>query len=192
MKKIIIIVGHPLSDSLSGSLARSYQEGAKNSGAQVKIIYLGDLKFDPILRNAYKKRQDWEPDLKKTVDDLLWADHLVFITPIWWGSMTALLKGFFDRTFLSHFMFEYKKGSPIPVRLMKGKSARILITMDDKLSYYQYFIGHPIELIFRKAILNFCGVKPVRFSYFSQVRKATPEKIQFWLNQVKTLGQKMI
>jgi putative NADPH-quinone reductase len=192
MKKITIIVGHPLSDSLSGSFAKLYQTGAKSRGAQVKIVYLGDLKFDPILRHGYKQHQEWEPDLKNTVDKLLWADHWVFVTPVWWGDMTALLKGFFDRTFLSHFMFEFRKDSPLPVQLMKGKTARVLVTMDSPLFYYRFFIGNPIKLIFKNAILNFCGVKPVKFSYFSQVRQATPKKIQNWSDQVKALGEQQI
>jgi putative NADPH-quinone reductase len=29
---------------------------------------------------------------------ILWAEHLVFVYPTWWGTMPALLKGFLDRT----------------------------------------------------------------------------------------------
>jgi putative NADPH-quinone reductase len=192
MKKITIIVGHPLSDSLSGSFAKLYQIGAKSRGAQVKIVYLGDLQFDPILRHGYKQRQEWEPDLKNAVDKLLWADHWVFITPVWWGDMTALLKGFFDRTFLSGIMFKYQKDSSLPLQLMKGKTARVLITTDSPFLYYYFFVGHPLELIFKKSILSFCGVKPIHFNYFSRVRRADPQKIQSWLNQVKTIGEQQL
>jgi putative NADPH-quinone reductase len=192
MKKITIIVGHPSSDSLSGAFAKNYEVGAKLSGAEVKIVYLGDLKFDPILKKGYKKRQDWEPDIKDTVDKLLWADHWVFAFPIWWGDMPALLKGFFDRAFLSGVMFKYQDNSPLPLQLMKGKTARVIATMDGPLSYYRLFVGRPIELLFKKSILGFCGVSPVNFTYFSQVHKASPEKISIWEKQVETLGKRLI
>jgi len=192
MNKITIIVGHPLEDSLSGKLAKAYLEGAKSSGAEVKITYLGQLNFDPLLRNGYRQKQELEPDLKNTVDNLLWANHWVFVTPLWWGTMPALLKGFFDRTFLSGIMFKYQENSPFPLKLMKGKSVRVLITMDGPLFYYRFFIGNPLKLIFKKAIFNFCGVNPVKFSYFSQVRKSTPKKIDAWINKTKSLGRKII
>lgn len=41
-----------------------------------------------------------EEDLVKAQELIRWADHLVFVYPIWWGTMPAVLKGFFDRVFL--------------------------------------------------------------------------------------------
>ncbi len=191
MKKISIIVGHPLKDSTSGMLAEAYKKGAEMKGAEVRILYLGDLKFDPILKNGYRQEQKWEPDLKMAVDDLLWADHWLFVTPIWWGAMPALLKGFIDRTFLSGIMYKYQSGSPLPIQLMKNKSAEVLATMDSPLVYYKVFMGRPLELLMRKSILGFCGVKPVKFNYFTPVRKADEAKKKMWEIKAQSLGERI-
>jgi NAD(P)H dehydrogenase (quinone) len=192
MKKIAIFIGHPIKESLSHKLALSYKKGAESRGCEVKFFSLGELKFDLILRNGYSKRQEWEPDLKKVADALFWADHWVFVTPLWWGSMTALMKGFIERVFLPGLMFKFEKNAPMPTQLMKGISARVIVTSDSPYLYYRFFIGSPVEKIFKRAILGFCGVNPVNFSYFDQVRKATPEKRDKWQNFVMSLGEKMI
>ena len=58
---------------------------------------LGDLRFDPVLREGYQQVQALEPDLLQAQANILWAEHLVLVYPIWWGGIPALLKGFFDR-----------------------------------------------------------------------------------------------
>ena len=192
MKKITVIVGHPMKESLSAKLAEAYKKGAESQGAKVKLFHLGNITFDPILRNGYSKRQEWEPGLKKIADALFWADHWVFITPLWWGSMSALMKGFIDRVFLPGLMFRFQNKSQLPEQLMKGKSARVIITSDSPHWYYKFIIGNPVEIIFKKAVLGFCGVKPINFIFFGEVRKASNEKRLQWQEKVKRLGEKMI
>lgn len=47
-KRILVILGHPVKDSLCGALAESYANGAKAAGNEVRFISLSDLSFDPI------------------------------------------------------------------------------------------------------------------------------------------------
>ncbi len=44
--------------------------------------------------------------------EILAADHLVFVYPNWWATFPALLKGFIDRVFLPNFAFKYRENSP--------------------------------------------------------------------------------
>jgi len=37
------------------------------------------------------------------------ADEYIFIFPVWWGGMPAILKNFFDTNLSSGFAFEYEK-----------------------------------------------------------------------------------
>ena len=92
-KRILVILGHPVKDSLCGALAESYANGAKSAGNEVRFISLSDLSFDPILHNGYAKVQEFEPDLVYAKETITWAEHIVFSYPIWWGAMPALLKG---------------------------------------------------------------------------------------------------
>src|SRR3990172_11834160 len=109
-KKILIILGHPSRESFCNAIIENYAEGVSEGGGEVRKIYLGELKFDPILWNGYAKIQELEDDLKRVQEDIKWADHLVFVYPTWWGGMPALLKGLVDRAFLPGFAFKFHKG----------------------------------------------------------------------------------
>ena len=142
MKKVLIINGHPDKKSLCFALAEQYKKGAQKSGASCKIIHLIDLKFNPISM-GYNVLLELEPDLLKTQQAILEADHLVMVYPNWWGTYPALLKGFIDRVFLPNFAFKYHKDSPMPEKLLKGKTARMIVTMDTPRWYY-WLIMHSL------------------------------------------------
>jgi len=81
MKKILIINGHPDKLSLCFGLAESYKKGAESTGAECKLVNLVDLKFNPVLMNGYRERTELEPDLLKIQQDIVDANHLVFVYP---------------------------------------------------------------------------------------------------------------
>jgi NAD(P)H dehydrogenase (quinone) len=107
-KKILLILGHPDLESFNQALYAAYKKGALRSGAEIEEIRVGELQFDPSLRFGYRKRMNLEPCLLEAQKKIIWCDHIMLIYPIWWGSMPAVLKGFFDRVFLPDFAF--KKG----------------------------------------------------------------------------------
>jgi len=104
-KRILVILGHPVTDSFCGALSKSYIDGAQAAGNDVRFIALGSVAFDPVLRNGYAIAQALEPDLASAQAMISWAQHIVFVYPLWWGAMPALLKGFIDRVFLRGFAF---------------------------------------------------------------------------------------
>lgn len=190
MKKILIIQGHPGKDSLCASLSQSYFTQAKQSGFQVKLMHIVDLKFDVSLYSGYKSDQKLEPDLVLAQNNILEADHLVFIFPNWWGMMPAILKGFIDRTFLPGFAFKYRVKSPLPEKLLKNKTARIVITMDSPSWYYKWFRHAPGLHALKKGTLEFSGISPVNATLFGPVRKAPKERIESFFKIIETLGKK--
>ncbi len=188
MKNILIINAHPVKGSFCDALAQSYLKGADQSGSKCKLIHLADLSFDPILRYGYTKRMDLEPDLIQIQQDILAAEHLVFVYPNWWATYPALLKGFFDRTFLPGFAFNYRENSPLCEKLLTGKSARILVTMDTPGWFYSLFIKSPGHNSIKYGILNFSGIKPVKISSFAPIRSSTEKTRLKWLCEVEELG----
>ena len=104
-QRILVILGHPSESSLCAGLAQSYIEGARAAGAEVRLLALGALTFDPLLHAGYRGEQALEPDLQAAQAQITWAEHLVWVYPTWWGAMPALLKGFIDRVFLPGFAF---------------------------------------------------------------------------------------
>ncbi|MFM2358485.1 MAG: hypothetical protein RLY16_478 [Bacteroidota bacterium] len=55
MKKILIINGHPNSESFNFGIVAAYKKGAATAGAELKEIVIKDLKFNPNLEFGYQK-----------------------------------------------------------------------------------------------------------------------------------------
>ncbi len=189
MKNILIINGHPDKESFCYQLAASYQKGAEQAGARCKILNLADLHFDPILHFGYRKRTELEPDLIEAQKQITEADHLVFVYPTWWGTFPALLKGFIDRVFLPTYAFTFQENSPLPLKLLKGKSARLFVTMDTPQWYNWLIYRNAGHNAMKQATLKFCGIKPVKVSAFGPIKSATKSKLAKWTKQVEELGR---
>lgn len=188
-KKVTVILGHPSRESFCGAIMQSYVTGAREGDRDVKEIYLGDLKFDPILWKGYSAIQELESDLKKAQEDMRWADHLVFVYPTWWGGMPALMKGFIDRIFLPGFGFKFNKGQPYPDRLLSGKSAHLIVTMDNKQKISEKLFGASSVVALKKIVLEFCGVDPIDIKIISSLRKFSDEKKKELLSDIKNIGK---
>jgi NAD(P)H dehydrogenase (quinone) len=190
-KKILIVQGNPDKNSFCDALAEAYKKGAFDANAEVKEINIREIEFNPNLAFGYKKRVELEQGLIESQHLIKWADHLVFVYPTWWGTMPALLKGFIDRVFLPGFGFQYRDDSVWWDKLLKGKSARLIVTMDTPPWYFRLIYGQPGHKAMKKSTLGFCGIKPVRISSIGPVKHSKKSKRISWLNQVQKLGEKI-
>jgi putative NADPH-quinone reductase len=189
MKKILIINGHPNKDSLNFALAAAYKKGALKAGAEVQEIVIRELQFNPNLQSGYQKRTELEPDLLAAWEKIKWAEHLVWIHPVWWGGMPAITKGFIDRLFLPGFAFQYRENSVWWDKLLSGKTGHIITTLDQPAWYYRLMFGNPSVNQLKKSVLGFCGVKPVKVSYFGPVKSSTEQLRKKWLEKVEQTGR---
>ncbi|MHC0446277.1 NAD(P)H-dependent oxidoreductase [Flavobacterium sp. 3-218] len=188
MKKILIINGHPNPESFNFGIAESYKNGAIASGAQIETITIANLNFSPNLKFGYQKRTDLEPDLVESWEKIKRADHLVWIHPVWWGGLPAITKGFIDRLFLPGMAFQYRENSVWWDKLLKGKTAHIITTLDQPSWYYRLIYGRPSVNQLKKSTLEFCGVKPVKVSYIGIVKGSSEEQRKKWLEKVYNFG----
>jgi NAD(P)H dehydrogenase (quinone) len=190
-RKVLIIQGNPDPDSLCQALAEAYRQGAQKTGAEVRLLNVRDIPFDPNLPFGYKRDLDLEPGLQDAQQSIAWADHLVFVYPTWWGTMPAMLKGFVDKVFVPGFGFRYRKGSVWWDRLLKGKTARLIVTMDTPPWYFRLIYGQPGHRAMKRCTLGFCGIKPVRISSLGPVKPSRKGRRQAWLVQVQKLGENL-
>ncbi|MEP4197666.1 MAG: NAD(P)H-dependent oxidoreductase [Aliishimia sp.] len=193
-KRIFVLNGHPAAVSLSKAISETYAQAARIAGHDVRIMHLHDLDFDMDYGFAgYTNNKPLEPDLEAFQANVHWSQHVVMITPMWWGGLPAKLKGLIDRTFLPGWAFDtrnHKMGMPAP--LLTGRTARAIVTSDTP----NFFFG----LLYRKALLrqikgqifHFVGMKPAKITYFAPAGKAGPKQVKPWLKAVETLGQRAI
>ena len=152
---VLIILGHPRKNSFSGALADSFKKGALLAGMNVKQLTLADLDFNPNVTVVSQTLQKVEDDISMGQELIHWADHLVFVYPTWWGTMPALLKGFLDRTLTKGFAFEEIEENQTWKKLLKGKSAQLITTMDTPSWVYRWIYGSPGKNAMSQATLRF-------------------------------------
>lgn len=186
--KILVLDGHPDALSLCRGLADAYAEGARGGGHEVARLDLRSLAFSPNLAHGYRERTELEPDLLAAQRAIREAEHLVWVFPTWWGGAPALLKGFLDRTLLPGFAFRYREGSKRVDGLLAGRSARLLVTMDAPSWFDRLVYGASSRRAMARAVLGFCGVRPVRTSVFAEVRHAEDPRRKAWTEEVRALG----
>ena len=188
-KKIVIINGHPDRESFSFGLSEAYKKGAISAGSEVKEIVVRELIFNPNLQFGYRKRTDLETDLVDAQEKIKWAEHLVWIYPVWWGSLPAILKGFIDRVFLPGFAFQKRENSVWWDKLLTNKSARIISTLDQPAWYYWLVYRQPSNNAMKKLTMKFCGISPVKVTTIGPIRLSKEKYRQKWLAKIETLGK---
>ena len=189
-RHIAIIQGHPDSAvrHFCHALADEYAKGAEDGGHEVMRIDVATLDF-PLLRTKQDFEKDRPPEAIKRVQDIVaWADHLVIIYPLWLGSMPALLKGFLEQLLRPGFAFEYQKSGGMAKKLLKGKSARIVVTMGMPAFVYRWiFFAHSLKSLKRNT-LWFCGIGPVKSTIIGSIDGLTDRQRADWLDEMRGLG----
>jgi len=189
-KRIALIIGHPDKESYNFALANAYKKGVEKSGSEIKEIIIRDLKFNPNLEFGYRKRTELEPDLIKSQEILKWADHIVWVYPVWWGSVPAIMKGFLDRVLLPGFAFKKREGSIWWDKFFTGKTSRIICTLDQPPWFYTFFNKRPSHSAMKKLTMNFIGVKSVKITSIGPLRLSKEMFRTNWLNKIEQLGLK--
>ncbi|OGG48185.1 hypothetical protein A3D66_02665 [Candidatus Kaiserbacteria bacterium RIFCSPHIGHO2_02_FULL_50_9] len=192
-KKVLVLLGHSDTETLTGEIANAYEEGARAAGHEVRRINIGELHFDPILHKGYKVIQELEPDLIRVQEDIKWCDHLVILYPNWWSSMPALLKGLFDRMWLPGFSFRYYKegiGRRLHLwkRMMAKKTARVIVTSGARPFFIWLFVGDYTNEIAR-GVLWFVGFD-VEVTLLGPSENISPRKKSRWLLKMHRLGER--
>ena len=190
-KRIAIIQGHP--DTRDGhychALAEAYASGARGEGHEVQFINVAQLEF-PLLRTQEQFRNESPPtEIRDAQSTIRWADHLVFVYPLWLGTLPALLKGFLEQTFRDGFAVQFAPDGRGWKRLLKGKSARIVVTMGMPAMVYRvYFGAHGLKSL-ERSILAFAGIGPIRENLIGTVDQRTTESRGRWLIKMQSLGR---
>lgn len=189
-KHIAIIQGHPdfTVRHFCHALADEYAKGAEDGGRDVMRIDVATLDFS-LLRTKDDFEKGRPPEaIKRAQDIVAWADHLVIIYPLWLGSMPALLKGFLEQLLRPGFAFEYQKSGGMAKKLLKGKSARIVVTMGMPALVYRWiFFAHSLKSLKRNT-LWFCGIGPVKSTIIGSIDGLTDRQRADWLDEMRGLG----
>lgn len=188
LKKIVILCGHPDSDTFTGSILDRYQAAAEDAGHTVRRFNLGEMQFDPILHKGYKEIQPLEPDLITLRDAILECDHFVLAYPNWWCTMPALVKGLFDRFWLPGFAFNFNKVTKKIEKHLTGRTAHVFVLSGSHTPFQTWWKFGDYTNEIQYGILEFAGIKTTVTTYgpCERVDDLCRNK---WIKEVEALGK---
>jgi NAD(P)H dehydrogenase (quinone) len=173
MKHALVLLGHADPDSFNARLAHAYTDAWRAAGGSASLVTLSDLAFDPVTRHGYRQEQPLEPDLAGVRDAIDGAQHLAWFFPMYWATQPAIVRGFVDRLFTPGWAFRYPAtgGDGLPEGLLRGRSARVVVTMDSPSWWYTFGYNRAIHGSFVRGTLSFVGLAPVRTTMIPLTRK---------------------
>lgn len=190
-RRIVVVQGHPDGGHahLCHALAAAYVEGAREAGHEVRTVDVAALEF-PLLRS----QREWQhgklpPGLVEAQEAIGWAEHIVLCFPLWLGDMPALLKGFLEQVARPGFALRAEGGNPFGIKGLKGRSARVIVTMGMPALVYRYwFRAHSVRSLERN-ILGFVGIAPIRETLIGLVDQLDAVSSGRWLGRMRRLGR---
>lgn len=193
--RILVVVGTPIPDSLTHALAHSYAAAARRAGAEVRLTDLATQEapaFPHTLGEVRMPRDErdapLDPVARTSIQDVTWAQHLVFFFPQWWGGTPAVLKAWIDRVFLSGFAYRYHRSGSGWDRLLTGRSARIVMTMDSPRWWNALAYRDSAVRTLRTATLRYSGIAVRGVTRLAEVRHSSPSRRARWLETMARLG----
>ncbi|OZI13357.1 NAD(P)H dehydrogenase [Bacillaceae bacterium SAS-127] len=171
--KILAIYTHPNHQSLSYAFLQEVIKGSRENPniKELQVLDLYEEAFDPLLIfNETKRRRDMhsDPTFEQYRKQIMWADKIVFVYPIWWGRPPAMLMGYIDQIFASNFAYR-EEGRLLPEGLLKGKSVVCISTMKGPTNYPLFLLNNAHKALMKKAVFNFVGIKKVKFFEFGHM-----------------------
>jgi len=155
---MIIIYAHPSREGHCGAILNEITNALKQKGVKGEVWDLYKMNFDPVL---HELAGEPGPEIKKLQEKIVSETQFIFIYPVWWNNMPAILKGFIDRVFGMDvaYKFEGSKG----VGLLKGQAA-IFTTSGAPRLVMKWLEGDRALKLVCKDTLGFCGIKAKGFS----------------------------
>jgi len=187
--KNLIIYAHPNSGSLNHFFKNTIIESLEKSGQQIVVRDLNEINFNPVLSLQDMQGQrigQVADDVKIEQDFISWADQIIFIYPIWWTRMPAIMKGYIDRVFSYGFAYRYDQG--IQKGLLTGKQTIIINSHGKSNAEYKAMgMDKALTLTSDTGIFNYSGLEIKHHFYFDKADRPSVENVLEWENQLKML-----
>ncbi|PIP67909.1 MAG: NADPH dehydrogenase [Candidatus Omnitrophica bacterium CG22_combo_CG10-13_8_21_14_all_43_16] len=211
--KVLIVYAHPEPRSFNSAMKELAISLLKGQGHEVKISDLYEMNFKASLgrndflgltnsdhvnyvtelKSAYEK-QKFTDDIGKEQEKLLWADFIILQYPLWWFSVPAILKGWFDRVLATGFAWDF--GRMYDTGLLAGKKAMLSVTTGGLQAIYAPDTPHGWDINqvlypVNHGVLYFCGIQPtppfVAYAVFQVGDEVRKQYLQEYKQRLLTL-----
>lgn len=143
--RTVIVYAHPYAGSFNHAVLDTVRERLAARGREAVVLDLYADGFNPAMEadslRLYSRGETADPLARRYLQTLTEADECVFIFPVWWGMMPAVVKGFFDKVLLSGTAYAYgPEGTLVPARISMRRTL-LLTTSQAPTEYFAPFFG---------------------------------------------------
>ncbi len=178
---VLVTIDHPWSGSFNYAILQAVLRGLEAAGHTADVLDLQAEQFNPVLSTAelevYHGGKYLDPKIGEYQRRVEAAHHLVFIFPVWWETMPARLKGWFDRVFLPDWAFGEADARPLLTHIRTGTA---ITTMGAPKAVHT-----SVEAALLKGTLEMVGVQRTRWLNICEVGVVSAEARQVFLQQVE-------
>lgn len=214
---VLILYAHPEPRSLNGALKDFMLQHLTQQGHQVKISDLYAMNWKATLdADDFPQRNTAKPfnpsldsqqallensqshDITQEQEKLRWADTVLIQFPLWWYSMPAIMKGWFERVYAYGFAYgvgehnDHHWGDRFGEGRLVGKRAMLIVTMGGWDSHYSpRGINGPLnDLLFpiHHGLLFYPGMTVMPAFPVYHTSKMTPDR---FATTCQSLGQRL-
>ncbi|MFJ6322227.1 MULTISPECIES: NAD(P)H-dependent oxidoreductase [unclassified Rhizobium] len=195
--RIFSLVAHPRSSSFCHAISDRACRELSALGHEVLHHDLYAEKFDLCLtaEEAYSIGATLEETLSRTADplsrrhrsEIASAGGLLVVHPNWWGKPPAILAGWLDRILVPGVAYRLAASDGLPDGLLSVKKALIFNTSDTHEEREKTELGDPLELIWGRCVLPYCGAETHLRHVFRPVVGSSNEQRRCWLEEVERI-----
>ena len=188
--KVLVVYAHPYGESFNHAVLEKCIEGLRTKGHDLDVLDLYAEGFNPLLTAADLASLQGgtvPADIQAQQARVAWAEGLVFVFPIWWASMPAVLKGWIDRVFSLGFAYTF--GDQGPQGLLRHQKALLITTCGaDQIFFDQSGVQKAIQMTIDLGIFAFTGIPKVQHEFFYNVVQTDPATREQYLAKAFSLG----
>lgn len=190
--KCLVVIAHPLTDSLCHTLARTAIDTLRAQGHEVQIEDLYQTGFSPSLTAGERQSYYGAPfDAAATQPEiarLLWAEAIVLVFPTWWFGFPAILKGWFDRVWAPGVAYDHASDlGPIKPRLGNLRRMLAITTLGSPWWVDLLVLWQPVKRVLKIALLGACA-PGCQFEMLSlyQAESLASAKVERFCSRIRT------
>jgi NAD(P)H dehydrogenase (quinone) len=206
---VLLVYVHPEPTSFTAALKNTALEALRDAGHTVEVSDLYGEGFNPVagchdfltsadpVRFHYQTEQGhahntgtFAPDIVREQQRFMRADLVVWLYPIWWGNVPAILKGWFDRVLA--YRFAYGDGKRYDTGFFRDKIGILCLTSGGTRERFSadgvYGEMHQVLWSVQRLVIEYLGMQALEpfVAYAApRVDQATREEyLQAWKTRI--------
>ena len=189
--RTLVVYCHPVPESYCAALRDAAVATLTARGDEVRIVDLYAEGFDPVMtageRRIYNQGPPADPALQPYVENLKWAQAVLFVYPTWWYGLPAMLKGWFDRVWATGVVFDLPPdGGRIVSRISHIRRIGIVTTCGATM-LVSFLMGQPGRKTIMRGMRALCAPRSrSMFLAHYDMDRSTPESRKAFLEKIRT------